>query len=162
KGSGCFAEAGFTRFMARRLDAAAEGLAADQVIAEEAQLIDAAFKGGRVPQDGARGGRDLRLHVGRDVGSALGARPLAGPSGGRPRGAGGWRAPRGGGAGGGGAPSGGEPVRGARGRGRRGARSRCSRGWSGPRASRPRVWPDRLRRSAWTSSPPRGRSSCRG
>ena len=78
KGGGCFAEAGFTRFMARRLDAAAEGLTADQVIAEEAQLIDTAFKGGRVPQDGARGGRDLRLHVGGDVGSTLGARLLAG------------------------------------------------------------------------------------
>jgi hypothetical protein len=78
KGGGCFAEAGFTRFMARKLDAAAEGLTADQVIAEEARLIDGAFKGGRVPQDGAWGGRDLRLHVGGDVGSALGARLLAG------------------------------------------------------------------------------------
>jgi hypothetical protein len=77
KGRGCFAEAGFTRFMARRLDAAAEGLTTDAVIAEEARLIDGAFKGGRVPQDGARSGRDLRLHVGGDVGSVLGARLLA-------------------------------------------------------------------------------------
>jgi hypothetical protein len=78
KGSGCFAEAGFTRFTARKLDEAARGLTVDQVIAEEARLINAAFNGGRVPQDGARGGRDLRLHVGGDVGSAVGARLLAG------------------------------------------------------------------------------------
>lgn len=81
KGSGCFAEAGFTRFQARQLDAAAEGLTADQVIAEEARLVDGAFHGRRIPQDGARGGRDLRLHVGGDVGSALGARLLAGAAG---------------------------------------------------------------------------------
>lgn len=81
KGGGCFADAGFTRFTARKLDAAARSLTADQVIAEEARLIDAAFNGERVPQDGVRGGRDLRLHVGGDVGSALGARLLAGAAG---------------------------------------------------------------------------------
>lgn len=78
KGSGCFAEAGFTRFTARKLDEAARGLTVEQVIAEEVRLIDGAFDAGRVPQDGARGGRDLRLHVGGDVGSALGTQLLAG------------------------------------------------------------------------------------
>ncbi len=77
KGRGCFADAGFTRFKARELDAAAHGLTADQVIAEEARLIDGAFNSGRVPQDGARGGRDIRLHVGDDVSSTLGAQLLA-------------------------------------------------------------------------------------
>lgn len=81
KGGGCFAEAGFTRFTARKLDAAARGLTADDVIAEEVRLIDAAFDSGPVPQDGARGGRDLRLHVGGDVGSARGAQLLAGAAG---------------------------------------------------------------------------------
>jgi hypothetical protein len=80
KGSGCFAEPGFTRFKAREFDAA-KGLTADQVIAEEARLIDGAFDSGRVPQDSAQGGRDLRLHMGGDVGSALGAQLLAGAAG---------------------------------------------------------------------------------
>ncbi|WP_437796479.1 DUF7227 family protein [Sorangium sp. So ce693] len=78
KGSGCFAEAGFARFTARKLDAAARGLTDDQAVAEDIRFIDSAFDKGQVPQGGARGGRDLRLHVGGDVGSAAGARLLAG------------------------------------------------------------------------------------
>ena len=81
KGSGCFAQGGLTQFTAKRLDEAARGLTADQVIAEEVRLIDSAFNSGRVPQDGARGGRDLRLHVGGDIGSTLGAQLLAGAAG---------------------------------------------------------------------------------
>jgi len=77
KDAGCYAQAGITRFVARRLDAAAAGLTAGQVIAQEVTLIDRSFRGGRVPQDGAKGGRDLRLHVGGDVGSAAGAQMLA-------------------------------------------------------------------------------------
>jgi hypothetical protein len=81
KAGGCYAKAGFTGFTARKLDEAARGLTGDEVIAEEAHLIDGAFRGGRIPQDGAKGGRDLRLHVGGDVGSDRGARLLAGAAG---------------------------------------------------------------------------------
>jgi ParB-like chromosome segregation protein Spo0J len=87
---GCYADAGFTRIAMQKLDAAAWGCSSVDVIREEARQIDDAFDGGPVPQDGARGGRDLRLHVGGDVDSAEGARVLA-------RAARRWRA-RGGGA----------------------------------------------------------------
>jgi len=73
KGAGCYSQGGFTAILNERMDAAAWCLDAEQVIAEEARQINAAFKGGLIPQDGARGGRDLRLHVGGDVGSARGA-----------------------------------------------------------------------------------------
>ncbi|MFP2929488.1 ParB/RepB/Spo0J family partition protein [Pyxidicoccus sp. 3LG] len=76
KGAGCYSQSGFTAILNERMDAAAWGLEAEHVIAEEARQINAAFKGGLIPQDGARGGRDLRLHVGGDVGSARGARLL--------------------------------------------------------------------------------------
>lgn len=78
RSGGCCAVTGLTGFVARRLDAAVAGLSPDEVIAEEADLIDRAFRCGRVPQDGAKGGRDLRLHVAGDVGSAAGTRMLAG------------------------------------------------------------------------------------
>lgn len=73
KANGCYASSGLTRFPAERLDAAAKGFTAEQVIAEEVQQIDRAFRGGPIPQDGARGGRDLRLHVSGDVRSTIGA-----------------------------------------------------------------------------------------
>ena len=75
--AGCYAEAGFTKFLARKLDSAAVGLSPEDVILQEVREINDAFGGGRVPQDGARGGRDLRLHVCGDVGSAAGAGMLA-------------------------------------------------------------------------------------
>lgn len=78
KAHGCYASSGLTRFSAERLDREARGFTAEQVIAEEVQQIDRAFGGGRIPQDGARGGRDLRLHVGGDVGSTIGAYMLGG------------------------------------------------------------------------------------
>ncbi|MBN1771765.1 MAG: hypothetical protein JXB32_10920 [Deltaproteobacteria bacterium] len=61
----------------KRLDEAARGLSPEDVIGQEVEAIDRAFGGGQIPQDGARGGRDLRLHVGGDVGSTAGARLLA-------------------------------------------------------------------------------------
>lgn len=77
KRSGCFADSGFTKMAGQLMDAAASGRASLDVIREEARLIRRAFAGagrrGRVPQDGARGGRDLRLHVGGDIDSADGA-----------------------------------------------------------------------------------------
>ena len=60
------------------MDAAAVGKSSLDVIREEVAAIDGAFGGGAVPQDGAQGGRDLRLHIGGDVGNAQGARLLAG------------------------------------------------------------------------------------
>lgn len=78
KDNGCMADGGFTRIMSKRLNAAARGLTELQVIAEEAREIDRAFGGKRVPQDGARGGRDLRIHVGGDVKTEAAARLLAG------------------------------------------------------------------------------------
>lgn len=78
KSDGCYVTEGFTGVAAKRLDLAARNLSGDEVIRQEAALISRAFYGGRVPQDGARGGRDLRLHVGGDVSSELGARMLAG------------------------------------------------------------------------------------
>ena len=40
-------------------------------------MIEAAFKRSQVPQDGARGGRDLRLHIGGDASSEKAAQRLA-------------------------------------------------------------------------------------
>lgn len=90
KASGCFASEGFTKIAGQKMDAAARGRSSLEVIREEAELIRRAFSGGPVPQDGARGGRDLRIHVGGDVGDQRGALELG-------RAAAGWRA-RGGGA----------------------------------------------------------------
>lgn len=89
KRSGCFADSGFTKIAGEKMDAAARHRTPLEVIREEARLMRKAFRGGPIPQDGARGGRDLRLHVGGDVGTEEGARELG-------RAAGGWRA-RGGG-----------------------------------------------------------------
>jgi hypothetical protein len=76
KGHGCYAQAGFLSFTARKLDDAAIGLSSEDVIREEVRLIDRAFHGGAIPQDGACGGRDLRLHVVGDVGNTAGAKML--------------------------------------------------------------------------------------
>jgi hypothetical protein len=77
KDNGCMADAGFTRIRSRKLNSAARGLTELQVIAEEAREIDLAFGGGPIPQDGALGGRDLRIHVGGDVQTEAAARLLA-------------------------------------------------------------------------------------
>lgn len=77
KRSGCFADAGFTRILSKRLDEAAAGQTEIQVIADECRAILRSFRGSVIPQDGARGGRDLRLHVGGDVRSTQAAELLA-------------------------------------------------------------------------------------
>jgi hypothetical protein len=66
---GCYADAGKTVHTIARLDREAEPFSGDDVVVSEADLIDRAFPAG-MPQDGARGGRDLRLHVGGDTTSA--------------------------------------------------------------------------------------------
>lgn len=76
KSRGCYADSGITGMTARQLERAAKGMSSLDVIRQEAALIDAAFPDG-VPQDGARGGRDLRLHVGGDVRTAEEAELLA-------------------------------------------------------------------------------------
>lgn len=75
-GNGCYAQAGMA---VQRLDRGAKALGADglQVAELEAEAIDQMFVRG-IPQDGARGGRDLRLHVSGDAASATAARMLVG------------------------------------------------------------------------------------
>ncbi len=77
KRGACYVRAGFTGGMSRDMDRAAERLSGDAVAMIEAEQIKAAFGGGAIPQDGARGGRDLRLHVGGDTPSSKAARWLA-------------------------------------------------------------------------------------
>lgn len=77
KSSGCYVREGFTGSMSRKLDRDASRMTGDMVVMIEAERIKAAFRGGTIPQDGARGGRDLRLHVGGDVSSSKAARWLA-------------------------------------------------------------------------------------
>jgi hypothetical protein len=78
RSNGCFADAGFTAMRSRRYDRAAVGLSPLEVIAQEAREIRQAFGGGRIPQDGMEGGRDLRLHVGGDAPTAACAQLLGG------------------------------------------------------------------------------------
>ncbi|XXX76098.1 hypothetical protein WMF30_51460 [Sorangium sp. So ce134] len=59
------------------IDTAAYSVMADQVIIDEVHLIDGAF-GGRVPQDGALGRRNLLLHFRGDADRAVGDRMLTG------------------------------------------------------------------------------------
>lgn len=66
KGHGCYVQAGFTGRAVRQLDKLATGRNGLDVARDEANAIDAAFPRG-VPQDGARGGRDLRLHDSGDA-----------------------------------------------------------------------------------------------
>lgn len=74
--NGCFVDAGFTAQLSRRLNKEASNTSALEIARREAAAIDRAFVRG-VPQDGARGGRDLRLHVGGDMGSPAGVRLIA-------------------------------------------------------------------------------------
>lgn len=74
KGAGCYAQTGITSGHVRNLDAEEPpGLAVSMLEADE---LDSLWKRG-IPQDGARGGRDLRLHVSGDVSCEDGARALA-------------------------------------------------------------------------------------
>lgn len=80
KDDGCYASAGFTGHAIRLLDEQARRLTPDQVTANEAKLIDRAYRTFGWPRDGGRDGfqpRDTRLHVGGEVSSERGARMLA-------------------------------------------------------------------------------------
>ena len=74
KDNGCYAQMGRDGLTVRRLDAAkAKPSEAGKA---EARVIACAFPDG-VPQDGARGGRDLRLHVSGDAANVTHAKGLA-------------------------------------------------------------------------------------
>lgn len=73
----CYVTAGFTAPLSRALDDSAHRSTGDQVIDAESALLEGAFRRAQVPQDGARGGRDLRLHIGGDVPSETALQRLA-------------------------------------------------------------------------------------
>ena len=76
RGNGCYAQAGMA---VRPLDREARrgGWTGSATIAAEVEAIDRTLVRG-VPQDGANGGRDLRLHVSGDAHDTAGAEALAG------------------------------------------------------------------------------------
>lgn len=75
---GCYVDADhFMRKKMATLDAAAAGKAPLDVVRDEAAEIDRAWPRG-IPQDGARGGRDLRLHIGGEFFSEIRRRIAAG------------------------------------------------------------------------------------
>lgn len=74
--NGCFAQAGAQHLTMGALDKAGRRVRGLDVSLAEADKLDATWVRG-VPRDGARGGRDLRLHVGGDVSCEAGARALA-------------------------------------------------------------------------------------
>jgi hypothetical protein len=62
----CYALHGNVGLIIRRLDVGVKPEDSLRVAREEAQKIDESFGGGPIPQDGAKGGRDLRLHTAGD------------------------------------------------------------------------------------------------
>lgn len=77
KDNGCYAQANSEHLTMGRRDRAARGLDGFAVTRAEALALRRLWPRG-VPQDGAAGGRDLRLHVGGDASCTDGARLLAG------------------------------------------------------------------------------------
>lgn len=77
KAEGCYVNAGAARWAMERLDAQARDLTPLEVSLTEADEIDRMYARSYIPQDGAKGGRDLRLHVGGEVSCTNGARALA-------------------------------------------------------------------------------------
>jgi len=68
RGTGCYAENGRTGMINHRLNKGVKGDMRPEALARaEARAIRESFGGGAIPQDGARGGRDLRLHVSGDA-----------------------------------------------------------------------------------------------
>lgn len=75
---GCYAEYGPVGLHVMRLnEQATPGMRPEAVARVERDAMKAAFKGGRIPQDGAAGGRDLRLHVSGDARTRRSAKILA-------------------------------------------------------------------------------------
>lgn len=76
KDNGCYIQAGPSSLFANRLDMH-DQFTGTEVNEIEAELIDQAWVRG-VPQEGARGGIDIRIHSGGDFRSARGARAVGG------------------------------------------------------------------------------------
>lgn len=75
KGNGCYPQVGNSARIVQMLDEAAVGWEGEAVNRLEAELLDNSWRKG-VPQDGARGGRDGRLHVAGDTATPAAARAL--------------------------------------------------------------------------------------
>lgn len=75
--NGCYAQTGSSRRIMKKLDEQAQGNTGPSLAWNESAAMARAFGRGQVPQDGAKGGRDLRLHVGGDVPNTFGATLLA-------------------------------------------------------------------------------------
>ena len=73
----CYGMYGRTSLILKRLDAGVTAGDSLQVTKVEAQKITDSFKGGTIPQDGAKGGRDLRLHTVGDTTTNRAAKYLA-------------------------------------------------------------------------------------
>jgi hypothetical protein len=73
--NGCYAQAGASHLTMGPLDRAGRRFSGLEVSRGEAGALGALWPHG-VPQDGARGGRDLRVHVGGDASCQRGARAL--------------------------------------------------------------------------------------
>ncbi len=78
RGEGCYAEYGRVGLHVQRLNKqATPGMRPEAAARAERRAIRAAFRGGPIPQDGARGGRDLRMHVSGDARTRRAAQILA-------------------------------------------------------------------------------------
>lgn len=78
RSDGCYAEMGNTGIHVHNLNKAVpSGMRPEAAARIERDKINASFKGGPVPQDGAKGGRDLRLHVAGDSRTVKATRILA-------------------------------------------------------------------------------------
>jgi hypothetical protein len=62
----CYAENGHVGMQVRRIEGRSQGSGPNDAADDEANVIDASFKRGPIPQDGVKGGRDLRLHTSGD------------------------------------------------------------------------------------------------
>lgn len=79
--AGCYAQNGITGATVRRLDAVGAATHRLRIADHEARLVDQAFGGREIPQDGGRdgrSGRDLRLRVAGDYTTAAEAQVAAG------------------------------------------------------------------------------------
>lgn len=74
----CYAMLGPTGVHVNRLDLVGVNLKPLDIAKQEAQAIGAAFNGGLIPQDGLRGGRELRIHTAGDCQTDNAAKVLAG------------------------------------------------------------------------------------
>jgi len=73
----CYAMGGPIAIIMRNLDKESSQYSANEVADEEYKLIVNSFNGKEIPQDGAKGGRDLRLHVFGDSTTVYAAQKLS-------------------------------------------------------------------------------------